>query len=103
MAKKSGESGAPMDAVQIINGVVLSGEWQQPRIESPQRVVYSDELNDPDLGTVLQWHLSLCQICDPTSPPSVFGVRPANFCDEYFEIIQEYREWEGNYAWMGKP
>jgi hypothetical protein len=61
--------------------------------------------SDPDIGTVLRWHIEICAVCHQSliARPAGFG-RPAKvFCSEYWEIIQEYSEYERLYAQMGNP
>jgi hypothetical protein len=43
------------------------------------------------MGEVLTWHLQLCEGC------------PVDRCLEYWEIVEEYGEYERNYAWKGNP
>jgi hypothetical protein len=83
----------------MINGEGGSSVRQPMLIRSAQLASYGD----PALHTVIQWHFSMCQECNTGSRPSIFGKRPDNLCPEYFEIIQEYAEYEGHYAMMGNP
>lgn len=68
-------------------------------------LVFSTDFNDPDLGTVLMWHISLCPPCQAAmwQQPPVANGKPSRMCREYQEIIQEYSEYEGQYAMRGNP
>lgn len=65
-------------------------------------LVFSSDI-DPDLNTVIRWHLANCTVCDPDQPPPPFGMPATKYCDEYWEIIQEYADYEVKYAWKGNP
>lgn len=64
--------------------------------------------NDPQMSDVLAWHRSLCEECialdseRENCPPPALGTRGFN-CDEWYEIIAEYAEYEGQYAFLGNP
>ncbi|SRR5713226_5735704 len=77
--------------------------WTDITKEQGIKVVSSKDLGDPDLGTVLDWHMYHCDICYVRNTPAIFGRRPSNFCDEYWEIVQEYADYEIQYAWKGNP
>lgn len=64
---------------------------------------FKSSFSDPEMGTVLHWHLRLCSRCDPERKVYGFGRRAEAFCDEYWEIIAEYAEYEGHYAMRGNP
>lgn len=68
-------------------------------------LVSSRDLGDPTLDEVLQWHMRLCALCALAvkTPPAMFGIKRTAFCPEYWEIINDYREYEGEYAWKGNP
>jgi hypothetical protein len=68
-------------------------------------MVTSESLGDPTLDAVLKWHVSICAWCASVIEcPQVipFGMRNP-MCPEYLEIIQEYADYEGQYAWNGNP
>lgn len=67
------------------------------------KLPYSADYSDPNLGTVLHWHLSLCGRCDPERKVYRFGRRAEAFCPEYWEIVKEYADYEGHYGMMGNP
>lgn len=53
---------------------------------------------------VLEWHKTICHICREASEhgrPAGWGVPARTMCPEWFEIIQEYSEYEG-YAVRGE-
>lgn len=60
---------------------------------------------DPEMGTVLAWHIKLCGYCFYASQgqPLKFGSPATQFCHEYWEIIAEYGEYERHYAFKGNP
>lgn len=68
-------------------------------------LVFSEDLNDPTLYETLQWHIKLCLHCKLglTKPPPDFGFADTRHCAEYYEIVEEYGEYETQYAWKGNP
>lgn len=77
------------------------GQWEYVSEELPTSL----SLGDPTLHEVLQWHQSICSHCILGSKlnPPLFG-RPDNRkCVEYYEIVQEYSEYEATYIRQGNP
>jgi hypothetical protein len=72
--------------------------------ELQKRLVFSSDFNDPPLSDVLMWHIGLCAQCSARmwDKPPAFG-QPSRMCAEYQEIIEEYAEYEGQYAMRGNP
>jgi hypothetical protein len=93
----------------IPTGGNISGEGQPPKITiTGQDVNYnllSSKDIDPEIGIVLSWHIVNCSLCSEYAKmarPLPFG-SPASFCPEYWEIVDEYSEYERNYAMRGNP
>lgn len=68
-------------------------------------LLFSEDFNDPTLYETLQWHMTKCLHCKlgMTKPPPEFGHRDTRHCDEYYQIVEEYGEYETQYAWKGNP
>ena len=69
------------------------------------RIPCSDDYGDPTLYETLRWHISVCARCaqgEMQGPPA-FGKRDSRHCDEYYQIAQEYSEYEADYAMKGNP
>jgi hypothetical protein len=107
---QSGDS----DASDILNTEISESPMQRMmtsahtlRIEQmePSGIVSSKDLGDPDLGTVLQAHIDQCLQCVACTllPPPAFGMPDKRHCPEYFEIIQEYSDYERDYISKGNP
>jgi hypothetical protein len=67
---------------------------------------FAEDFSDPSLDTVLQWHIRNCQHCSQgvTEVPPRFGVSAwSRYCAEYWEIVQDYAEYDGHYAMRGNP
>lgn len=68
-----------------------------------QTLETSLSIGDPTLHDVLQWHMSLCPVCEVRPRPSGFGVKDRSHCEEYFGILMEYSEYESDYVSKGNP
>ena len=65
----------------------------------------SESLGDPPMDIVLRWHIANCEWCASIIEariPLKFGQK-SEMCPEYMEIIEEYAEYEGKFAWLGNP
>lgn|SRR5487761_1005677 len=64
-----------------------------------------ETFGDPTLYETLQWHMSLCHSCTRgrDQPPPAFGTRDNRHCIEYYEIVEEYSEYERDYIRWGNP
>lgn len=65
----------------------------------------SEDFGDPTLHEVLQWHIVHCFPCTnhQFDPPPAFGKADKRHCEEYFEIVQEYSDYERDYVSKGNP
>lgn len=85
----------------------ISSEPLHPKISiRGSQVSYRlDSFDDPDIGMVLRWHISICPVCKESvnRRPAGFGIPSTRFCDEYWEIIKEYSDYEQLYAQVGNP
>lgn len=73
---------------------------------APIPLKFAEDFGDPDLDTVLQWHLNVCQRCSESvaAPPPPFGVSAkSRYCTDYWEIVGDYAEYDGRYAMRGNP
>lgn len=66
-----------------------------------------ETFNDPSLYETLQWHMRNCDHCtngmkDVKAPPA-FGARDNRHCDEYYQIAEEYSDYERDYISKGNP
>lgn len=92
-----------------INGDGKFEKPQQPKSENfivdLDNLLFSEDFNDPTLYETLQWHMSKCAYCTEgmTKPPPEFGHKDTRHCDEYYQIVEEYGEYELQYAWKGNP
>lgn len=61
--------------------------------------------NDPSFYEVARWHVSKCDVCreGENKPPPAFGVLDPRHCREYYEIAQEYSDYERDYIRWGNP
>lgn len=84
----------PLIVISALSDRILTGEYKLPS---------SKDFGDPEIGTVLEWHIKHCGHCDLNSSPGIFGKAATNFCPEYWEIVAEYSEYEVDYAWKGNP
>lgn len=62
-----------------------------------------ETFGDPTLYETLQWHLYQCPDCFPDEEPPPFGVADNRHCAEYYEIAQEYSDYERDYIMKGNP
>ena len=64
-----------------------------------------ETFHDPTLYEVLQWHITLCAICTTglSMPPPAFGTADSRHCREYYDIAEEYSEYERYYVSWGNP
>lgn len=65
----------------------------------------SEDFGDVSLYMFLQWHISVCVWCHSQldiTPPQ-FGVYDKRHCPDYYEIIQEYSDYERDYISRGNP
>jgi hypothetical protein len=110
MGKKSGDS----DASNILNTETSESPTQRMMTSAhilrteqtePSEIVSSKELGDPTLGEVLQQHIERCVQCAASIQqlPTPFGMPNKRHCQEYFDIIQEYSDYERDYISKGKP
>lgn len=92
-----------MDGKQSSDSPKFEISSDDPNVEF--NMVCSQDLGDPPLDIVLRWHINLCPWCSSVIEcprPLVFGER-SPMCGEYLEIIQEYADYEGMYAWHANP
>lgn len=71
----------------------------------PIKILSSEDFGDPTMHEVLQWHISCCEWCKSMldSPPPAFGMPDNRHCPEYYEIVQEYSDYERDYISKGNP
>ena len=73
---------------------------------APIPLRFAEDFSDPTQDTVLQWHIRGCQHCSQgvTEPPRRFGVsNQSRYCPEFWEIVDDYAEYDGQYAMRGNP
>lgn len=81
----------------------------EPGAECEGAYVYKYELptsqsfGDIPLYDFLQWHLSVCQECNPNLPVPAFGQKDQRHCEDYYGIVQEYSDYERDYVMKGNP
>ncbi len=65
----------------------------------------SSDFGDLPLYDFLRWHISVCEWCNSgeNQPPPQFGKQDHRKCPEYFEIVQEYSDYERIYIHDGNP
>lgn len=64
-----------------------------------------ETFHDPTLYETLQWHMSVCRVCQDgkDKPPPAFGTADSRHCQEYYAIAEEYSEYEQVYIRWGNP
>lgn len=71
------------------------------------KIVSSESLGDPTMYATLRWHMRHCDHCtngmNATKSPPAFGARDNRHCDEYYDIVQEYSDYERDYISKGNP
>ena len=70
------------------------------------KVISSRETyGDPSFYEVAQWHIKLCEWCKngQDKPPPAFGTKDNRHCPEYYEIAEEYSDYERDYVKWGNP
>lgn len=69
------------------------------------KVLSSEDYGDIPLYDFLQWHISRCGYCyqrQGWAPPQ-FGTADTRKCSEYYEIVQEYSDYERYYISRADP
>lgn len=86
--------------------LVLDELDEEDSYSAPVALKFAEDFSDPTLTEVTVWHIVRCQRCSQgvTEGPGRFGVsQRSRYCEEYWEIIDEYSEYEGHYAMRGNP
>jgi len=65
----------------------------------------SSDLGDLSLYDFLQWHISVCPHCAEhlNDAPPKWGVADNRHCQDYYDITQEYSDYERDYISRGNP
>jgi len=90
--------------IQASNGIPEDGNSSQEPCEFLV-IVTSSDLGDIPLYDFLRWHISVCAYCflhENEAPPQ-FGYPDNRKCQDYYEIVGEYSEYEAIYIRRGEP
>lgn len=84
---------------------VFSAELTGPTPIGTFNLPSSSDYGDPTIAQVITWHIANCPLClaDLDKMPEPFGVKSRRYCPEYWDIYEEYREYERDYALKGNP
>ena len=117
MERSYGDNTADSMVTKWWSQVLTNGRYQMPVYPAPDanlidnskvepiKILSSEDFGDPTLHEVLQWHMRICILCKfrADEPPPAFGKADTRHCQDYFAIIQDYSDYERDYASKGNP
>jgi hypothetical protein len=97
-----------VNSIRSSEGTSSDGQPLMKFSDTPEdlsRKLFSEDFGDPTLYEMLQWHMRHCEFCSHgmTQSPPQFGVQDTRHCSEYYEIAEEYSEYERVYISQGNP